>query len=365
MRNILRRRLRTFLTVLGVGLSIGATVSFVGISTGMVAQISAVVSEAGSELTVVQRIPRGLTFGYLGSMPAAVVDALAGMPGVARVSPILLIPAALTKDLVFLVYGVEPLGPEAARARLLSGRKLTPDDGPVVILGRRAAEGMGKGVGDSLVIGGRELAIAGIYRTGVSLEDGGAMMNLRAAREMFGLQDRVSLVKVKAADPRKVAALRRAIDARFPDVTAITSEEFARDRLNLEAAVQAAWAISIIALLLSMLAVANTMATTVLERTREIGILLAVGWNRRRIATLFLGESLLLSCVGGLLGVALGVGALRFLSDTYKALPLPATAAPALLAGALALALTVGAAGGFLPAWWAARLDPVNALRYQ
>lgn len=69
LRNLSRRKLRTLLTILGVALSIGATVALLGVSLALVAQISAVVSEAGSELTVVQRIPKGLTFGYRGTLP--------------------------------------------------------------------------------------------------------------------------------------------------------------------------------------------------------------------------------------------------------------------------------------------------------
>jgi putative ABC transport system permease protein len=362
LRNVARRKLRTFLSILGVGLSIGATVALLGVSLGLVGQISAVVSEAGSELTVVQRIPKG-TFGYLGAMPDSIVDGLRGLPDVARASPLILVPASITREIVFLIYGVEPDGPAATRLQIISGRRLRADDGPVVLLGRRAAEGMGKSVSDSISVNAREFPIVGIYRSGVSLEDGGAMMTLAAARDVFGLRDRVSLVKVKASDPGKVRALRQAIEARFPGVTAITSEEFARDRLNLEAAVQAAWAVSVIALALSVLAVANTMAMTVVERTREIGILLAVGWSRPRIIGLVLGEAVILSGLGGFLGVALGMGALRVLSEGYKTLPFPASVAPTLLAGAMGLALGVGVIGGILPAWRASRLDPVQALR--
>ncbi len=351
------------LSVLGVSLSIGATVALLGVSLGLVGQISAVVSEAGSELTVVQQIPRGLTFGYLGSLPEGVVEGLRGIPDVVRASPLILVPASITREIIFLIYGLEPDERAAARVQILSGRWLEPGDGPVVLLGRRAAEGMGKSVGDTISINTRGVPVVGIYTSGVSLEDGGAMMTLAAAREFFGLQGKVSLVKVKVADPRRLGAVQREIEARFPGTTAITSDEFVRDRLNLEAVVQASWAISIIALLLSVLAVTNTMATAVVERTREIGLLLAVGWNRGRILTMFLGEALVLSLLGGVLGIGLGMGALRALSEGYKTLPFPSALPPEVLGGAVLLALVVGMIGGILPAWRASRLDPVAALR--
>ncbi len=365
LRNIVRRKLRSLLSMFGVALSIGATVALLGVSMGLVSQISAVVSAAGSELTIVQRIPKGLTFGYLGSVQRSVVDGLRRIPDIANVSPLILIPAAITKEVIFLLYGVDPAGPEAVSVDLVDGRRLKPDDGAVVMLGTRAAEGLGKRVGDSISLNQRDLPIVGIYKSGISLEDGGALMTLAAAGELFGLRDRVSLVKVKLSDPRKATGVQQAITMGFPDIAAITSDDFARDRLNLEAAIQASWAISIIALLLSVLAVANTMAMTVLERTREIGILLAVGWSRRRVVGLILGEAVALSFLGGLLGMILGTGALRGLSYSYKTLPFPTSVAPPLLAGAMGLALCVGVAGGFLPAWRASRLDPVQALRFE
>lgn len=137
LRNLLRRKVRTVLTVAAVALSIAATVALLGISTGLVRQIAAVVSESGSELTVVQRIPKGLTFGYVGSLPASMAGELETMPAVTRVSPVLLIPGALTRDLIFLVYGVQPGGAETRRARLLEGRTLGEGDGTSVILGIR------------------------------------------------------------------------------------------------------------------------------------------------------------------------------------------------------------------------------------
>ncbi len=79
LRSITTRKLRTFLTVLGVGLALGAMVALLGVSTSLVKQVSAVVSGADSQLTVVQRIPQGLTFGYLGSLPESVVDQLKRM----------------------------------------------------------------------------------------------------------------------------------------------------------------------------------------------------------------------------------------------------------------------------------------------
>lgn len=337
--------------------------ALLGVSQGLVGQVEALASGAGSELTVVQRFPRGLTFGYVGTHPGRVVQDLARLPGVARVSPLVLVPVAITRELVFLIYGVDPAGPDVSSLRIMAGRGLRSGDGGVLLLGERAAAGMGTGVGDLLSIDGRPLRVVGIYRSGISLQDGGAIMTLDGARQLIGLGDRVSLVRVKVTDPRRVPAVEREIASRIHDGTVLTSQQFARDRLNLEAAVQAAWAVSAIALLLSVLAVANTTAMAVLERTREIGVLLAVGWSRARIVALVLAEAVVASGLGGLAGVGVGMATLRLLSHISRGLPVPNSASPALLLQALLLSIGVGLVGGLLPAWRASRLDPVEALR--
>ena len=364
-RSITRRRVRTSLTVAAVALSSGAMLALLSISAGLVGQVSAIASAGGSELTVLEKSPKHFTFGYLGAMPAGVADGLRHMPDVAWVSPVLMIPGIVTRDRVFLIYGVDPSAPDVSHVPVKAGRRLTSGDRWAIMLGQRAAEGMAKNVGHQIDVFGIGLPIIGIYSSGNNLEDSGAMINLAFARLLLGREDQVSFVKVKAADPQRVRSLQQAIEARLPVVTAITSDEFARDRLSLGAAVQASWAVSIIALLLSALAVANTMAMTVLIRTREIGILRAVGWTRRRIIGLFLGEAIVLSVAGGVFGSMLGVAALQVFSARYKMLPFFSSATPALLLAGLLLPLLVGIAGGFLPAWRASRLDPVQALRYE
>jgi putative ABC transport system permease protein len=365
LRNLLRRKFRTSLALVGIAISVGATVTLLGLSQGLVAQITSVVSGPAAELTVMQRIPEGLTFGYVGSVPYALAERIRAVPGVAAVSAMTITPVAIRRDLIFLIYGIDPAGAEPGRHRLLSGRRLKPDDGPVMLLGRRAAAGLDKSVGDSLTVSGQQMRIIGIYETGVGLEDGGGMVSLEAARTLFGFGERVSLFRVRMSDARHLDTIRPEIESAVPDVTVLTPDEFARDRLHLEAAIHGAWAISIVALLLGLLGVANTMATSVLERTREIGILRAVGWRRSRILVLVLGEAALLSVLGGVFGIALGAGVMRFLSDTYETLPVPDSVPPDLLAAAIALAVAVGLAGGLGPALRAARIDPVQALRHE
>ena len=117
---------------------------------------------------------------------------------------------------------------------------------------------------------------------------------------------------------------------------------------------------------MGILGIANTMAMSVFERTREIGILRALGWRGRHVILLILTEATALGIAGGLLGIAVGWGALRLLSTLPQtAAVVSASVSPYHLLESLFIAVASGLAAGAYPAWRGARLSPVEALRYE
>jgi putative ABC transport system permease protein len=124
--------------------------------------------------------------------------------------------------------------------------------------------------------------------------------------------------------------------------------------------------ISILAVFIGGVGMLNTMLMSVLERTREIGVLRALGWRRRYVLGMILRESLLLGVVGGVGGIVLGfgLGKLLALAPGWFGAMAPVYT-PRLFVQAIALALLAGAMGGLYPAWRATRMRPVEALRYE
>ena len=126
-----------------------------------------------------------------------------------------------------------------------------------------------------------------------------------------------------------------------------------------------AWGTSSIALIVGILGIANTMAMSVFERTREIGILRAIGWNRWSIMALIQIEAALLGMAGGIIGIAVGWGALHLLSSMPQtATIVSASLSPVDLLQALGIALASGLLAGAYPAWRGAHLSPVEAIRH-
>ena len=125
--------------------------------------------------------------------------------------------------------------------------------------------------------------------------------------------------------------------------------------------------IAAISLFVGGIGIMNTMLMAVIERTREIGIMKAVGATNAQVLSLFLVESGLIGLIGGIIGVALGLGIAFVISIIANSagFGLPAVASPLLIAGAMLFALIVGIISGVIPARRAALLDPVEALRQQ
>jgi putative ABC transport system permease protein len=158
---------------------------------------------------------------------------------------------------------------------------------------------------------------------------------------------------------------RAAIEEAIPGLKAVPAGERAHNNQFVSFARSIAWGTSLIALLAGALGIANTMAMAVFERTREIGILRALGWRRWRVILLIELEAAALGSIGGMVGLIGGWGALRGLAS----LPMTANIGNASIswphaAKALAIAVGIGLAAGALPAWRAARLSPVEALRH-
>jgi len=166
------------------------------------------------------------------------------------------------------------------------------------------------------------------------------------------------------ADPRSVA---ESIEETFPNLATIsTVNEYGKVDQGVRMLDAANIAISVLAVGIGAIGVMNTMVMAVFERTREIGILRAVGWSGRRILRMIIGESLLLCGIAAVVGAALGVLATRaiLLIDTVRNLLEPQYSADVFIR-ALAVAVIVALAGAAYPAFRAIRLTPMEALRYE
>jgi ABC-type antimicrobial peptide transport system permease subunit len=363
LKNLWRRRGRTLLTLAGIAIGVAVVVALLALADGMIEQITGMMSAGGADITLMQAGIADMSFSALGE---DVGQAIAAMPEVEWVSGLLfnVVPAG---DRPFLlVLGIDPHGAGVAHFRVVAGRSL--EQGDEILLGRMAARFLNLQPGDELVVHGQPYRVVGIYDTGTSYEDSGGLLSLAAAQQLFRKQDQVSFYQVKVR-PRAIGqtdALVSRLRSQFPQVTAYRSSEFARNAPDIQTLQTIAGGVSLIGLLVGALGTMNTMLMGVLERTREIGTLRALGWRKRQVLGLILQESLVLSVAGGLLGAVLGAGLVALLGvSPALAGAFVARLTPRALVAGLGVALGLGAVGGLYPAWRAARLRPVEALRYE
>lgn len=363
-RGLMRRPVRTGLTIVGIAIGIGAVVALVGISRGFEASWKAGMKTRGTDI-VVSNMGKGIT---PKPFSAATVERINRLPHIAETSALLVDLISVEKAQMIIVSARQWGGFTWKNLKVVSGRLPNNETERAVILGKTAAEMLGKKVGDKLQLETEELAVVGIVDGGAAVENGSVILSLPLFQEITGNQGKISTIDLRVASGTTKEELNRLceqIDGLVPEARAVIADEHIRDSQAYRIVSAMSWGTSLLAVLVGVLGVTNTMLMTIFERTQEICILLAIGWRRSRIVRMVLLESALLGFVGGLGGVLLGVVGVKLLvlTPAIRGLLEPEVNAQ-LLIMAVAIAVVVGIFSGIYPAWRSSRLTPSHALHY-
>ena len=365
LRNLLRRKTRTALTAVGIGIGIAAIVALVSIADGYSAQFTSMMTKGGADLTVAQANAADMA---LGAVDEEAGRKIAAIPDVAYVSGMIFSVVPLEKMPYFVIFGYDPAEYAIRHFKVKEGRAISRESRPgnrEIMMGATAARSLKKRVGDKVRIYGSTYTIVGLYETGTPFEDGGGVVGLREAQDMFKKPKQVSMYQVKLRNVEAAARVQAEIERRVKDVAVSKSSEYAERTQDVQMTRGFAWAISAIAMLAGGVGMMNTVLMSVFERTREIGVLRALGWRKRRILWMILQESLLLSLFGALAGIVLGMGLVYLISLSSFGSFFAPSYSVGLFAQAIGTAVVLGAVGGLYPAFRAAGLSPVEALRYE
>jgi putative ABC transport system permease protein len=375
-------RLRSGLTMLGVVIGVAAVVVLVAIGTGAKQEVERQVEGLGSNLLIV--VPGRVDFGSapaVSRLSLSDVDAVSRLVGDrSRVAVTVTSGETVragTASRFTSVLGVMETTPSVFVRSLSRGAYLTRSDVDtgrrVAVLGSAVARslfGERDPIGQQVSIAGVRFRVIGVFTPlGQSLgvdRDDEVHIPVTTAHRLFGTE-RIDGIAVKAPNRGDIDALGARIVAelstRHPDTefSAVTQEQILGvlgDILGVLTGVLAA--IAGISLLVGGVGVSNIMLVSVRERTREIGLRKAVGARPRDIGVQFLLEAVLLTTIGGVTGMGLGVGAALLVAALS---PVPAAITWWSLALAFGVSATVGIVFGVVPAQRAGRLDPVEALR--
>jgi len=367
LKNLTRRKTRTLLTTAGIAIGVAMIVALGAMGEGLRTGYLTMFSGSGSDLTIMQKGAYDIT---ISSVPEDVIAQIGQMPEIKAATGMIVGNVTAPGSPYFFVFGYDPNSFAIERFKLVDGSplgvaKTNGRSAREILIGRQAAESLKLKVGDALQLSGGTFRIAGIYETGSGFEDAAAVAALSDVQNLLQKKRQVGAVQIQLKDQRQIDRVRERITKNFPSLNLSKSSQ-AGDQQQVVTMIQGlAWGISMLAVVIGGIGMTNTVMMSVFERTREIGTLRALGWRRRRILVMVLGESTLLGVVGGVIGCLIGAAVIGPLGQVPALSFLQGRLTWPLVAQGMLTAIVLGAVGGIYPARWASRLLPIEALRYE
>ncbi len=374
-KNLRQRPGRTAMTVAGLAVAVTAITSLWNIVWGYAESANNYYSTRDVDLVVVRA---GVSNRLTSSLRADLAIRLAALPGIKDVD------ASLT-DMVSIgdahligipLRGLAPGGFTIGQLSISQGRTLAPDDRGVVLLGSGIAEALQRPDADQIEIEGTTFRVAGTFQANNPFDANSVVAPLADVQKLMERPGAVSEFQVRVDGSIRDEAGRnnlcRTIESLRDEhnqplgLKAQSTHQFVDTATEARLGAAMAWGTSAIVLALSLLGMLNTMLMSVMERTLELGLLRAVGWTRVRVIRMILGESLVISLLGGALGLGCAWLLLRALAHgSSTSLLVPSHLSSTALILGVATAVMAGIAGSCYPAFRAASVPPVEALRYE
>lgn len=362
LKNLWSKKARSGGIAFAIGVAVMTVVTLTVVSSGLEASAAAVLTLGHADFTVAQN---GVSEILYSNLDEGQLRDVQSTPGVKSAVGVLLETEHLNADNpLFIEIGLPPDQLKQFGVTVLSGRPFQASATHEMMLGWRAAQNFGLHVGDRFDANGTWNTVVGIYSTGISYGDLGGMFPLTALQTYNRVPGAVTLIFVNVTSGTPVAKVERAITSDHPEMTTIrTATQFGRADRNLVFLQAAATGSTILAILIGAVIVGNTMLLSLFERTREFGLLRAIGWTRTRVVSLVVGEGVVLAILGAVVGVALSFCATVVLENLPQLRGiLHANYTNGAFWRALYTALGMAVIGAVYPALRAANLAPLKAL---
>jgi putative ABC transport system permease protein len=368
-KNTFRNKVRSFLAVIGIAIGIATIVGLGALSNGIITSFDKTMHVGGADFSILskQQNETGINPYGTSTFSEDWLNKIKEIQGVKDAKGIYLATLPVEGKLL-AVGGFDYKDLKSRDNSLIDGRNISENANNEVIIGKLASESLNKGVGDELSIGEDKFEIVGISESGNSNQDSSIYTLLSVIQKMVKDEKSLSMISVYVEKGADIKGVAKTIEDKYGEnistVTSVSDVKRMDDLVNMIKGVSLA--ISLLAIIIGGIGIINTMIMTVFERTREIGVLKAVGWSRTKILSMILGESIVLTLFSAVIGSIIGVivletlVAIGIMGNTLN----PVFTLETFIQG-FEVAILVGLIGGLYPALRASKLTPTEALRYE
>ncbi|TVQ93503.1 MAG: FtsX-like permease family protein [Chromatiaceae bacterium] len=364
--NLGRRPLRSVLTAVGLTLAVAGFVALIGLTRGLERAWVDSFADRGTHLV-------GLKKGAVEILTASLDQHLAvdlrRVEGVRSVAGELTDLLTVADGQTVIVNGWQENSYLWQTLHLLSGHQPRLEYLNEAMLGHGLAEALNAKPGQEVTVAGSSFFVAGVFQQSSVMANGSLLVPLKTLQRIMNREGSVTFFNVlvdKPEDRQWLQELKDRLHLQFDDILFLETDDIAENNEIMRIFRAMAWGTSVVALTIALVVILNTLLMSVTERTRELGVLSALGWSPARILAVIICEGMILALLGGVAGALIGFFALQFLATVE---PLRGFLQPAItlrqLAEICAATVLLGMVGGFYPAMRAVSIDPVKALRYE
>ncbi len=392
LKNLKNRKLRSWLTMIGIFIGVAAVIALSSLGLGLNNYVNEQFEILGANKIFV--IPGGSMFGMggLNTLEKHDIKLLKKIRGVKEITGYLMETGMIEwedETTWNYIIGIPEDQEEqsliiGSNYKIKEGRTIKKGDKNKAIIGYNYAYSnkfkKKLRIGNKILINGKKFDVIGVFeRVGNDGDDTTIAIPLTTARELFGEKERVDTIIIEAEKAEELSAVAESIEKTMrkdrnqkegdEDFEVQTSEDLLKSMQNIIGIIiGTVILIAAISLLVGAVGIMNTMYTAVLERTKEIGVMKAIGAKNSDVMSIFLIESGFLGLAGGTIGIIMGVIIAKittYSARTFAGLNLDASFPPQLIIGILLFSLITGLISGLMPARQAASKNPVDSLRYE
>lgn len=368
IKNPFRNKSRALLAIIGIGIGIATIVALGGITDGLIASAEDTLHSGGTDITITgssSETNQATLFGTT-ALSEDWVDLIKNESGVTDAVGVYSTTIPSDGSMMSLI-GIKPTDVKFAELNIKEGTLFSDGDAKEVIAGKVVADNKNVSVGDDLQIGGETFKVVGIFESGNSNQDMSYFMTLNNLQTLVDDEGNISSVFVKVDPSVDAEDVGNSLENKYGDnITVITSlSDLSMAKSMIDMLNGVSFGISLLAIVIGGIGIINTMLMSVLERTREIGVLKAVGWPDRKILLMIICESIVLTVTAAIAGTILGIIGVELFMQLNILGGMTAIFTAETIVEAFIIAIIVGVIGGIFPAIKATKLPPTEALRYE